>query len=97
MGEMFKKIVCLKKTELKPFYLIQQILNKCNDALGDLMFDVIIDDGLHEAEAQMNTFANLFPRLKNGGYYFIEDIAPHNPLYDQWEETFSEDRSRKMD
>jgi hypothetical protein len=84
-----------EEDRIKTFLFDSTNTDKCNDALGDLMFDVIIDDGLHEAEAQMNTFANLFPRLKNGGYYFIEDIAPHNPLYDQWEEKFSEIEAEK--
>ncbi len=64
--------------------------NQCNSALGDLTFDIIIDDGLHEAQPQIDTFCNLFPRLKSGGYYFIEDIAQHNPLYEQWETVFKE-------
>ncbi len=68
---------------------------ECDSKLGDLTFDIIIDDGLHEAEAQLSTFSNLFPRLNSGGYYFIEDIAGHNPLYEQWEEVFKEIEGEK--
>lgn len=40
--------------------------------IGDL--DVIIDDGSHINEHVRQTFAYLFPNLKNGGVYVIEDI-----------------------
>lgn len=38
-------------------------------------FDIIIDDGLHEADANICFFENSIHRLKNGGYYIIEDLA----------------------
>ena len=41
----------------------------------DLSFDVIIDDGSHLPEHQLATLRHLFPLLKPGGYYVIEDIA----------------------
>jgi len=62
----------------------------CEAALGNLRFDIIIDDGLHIADAQMKTFKNLWHRLESGGYYFIEDIAEHNPLYSEWRSVFAE-------
>ncbi|MGH8862769.1 MAG: hypothetical protein ACRDVG_16310, partial [Jatrophihabitantaceae bacterium] len=37
-------------------------------------FDVIIDDGSHRPDHQQVTFAALFPHLKAGGLYFIEDL-----------------------
>lgn len=40
--------------------------------IGDL--DVIIDDGSHINEHVLQTFAYLFPKLKLGGVYVIEDI-----------------------
>ena len=36
--------------------------------------DVIVDDGLHTAGAQQATLVNLWPTLRAGGLYFIEDI-----------------------
>lgn len=35
--------------------------------------DIIIDDGSHINEHVVNTFIHLFPQLKNGGIYVIED------------------------
>ena len=36
--------------------------------------DVVIDDGSHLLSHQLMTFSILFPKLKNGGIYIIEDI-----------------------
>lgn len=35
--------------------------------------DFVVDDGIHTHEAQMTSFKALFPFLKSGGIYFIED------------------------
>jgi len=37
-------------------------------------FDAIIDDGAHLSDAQQTSFFALFPALKPGGLYFIEDL-----------------------
>lgn len=82
---------CMFEEErIKTFLFDSTNVDECNTALNDLTFDIIIDDGLHEAAAQLDTFSNLFPRLNSGGYYFIEDVAAHNPLYDQWKEVFKD-------
>lgn len=36
--------------------------------------DIIIDDGLHRAKPQYDTFLQFFPKLISGGYYVIEDV-----------------------
>lgn len=38
-------------------------------------FDVIIDDGGHHPDTQIDTFKNAWNYLKPGGLYFIEDIS----------------------
>lgn len=38
-------------------------------------FDLVIDDGSHEPDLQMETFLNLFPHVKDGGLYIIEDAG----------------------
>lgn len=40
----------------------------------DCEFDVIIDDGLHEAHANITFCKNSFHKLKDGGVFIIEDI-----------------------
>ena len=37
-------------------------------------FDIIIDDGSHNNSDMENSFNSLFPKLKIGGYYIIEDL-----------------------
>ena len=38
--------------------------------------DLIIDDGLHTAEAQRATIRNFFPSLRSSGIYIVEDVFP---------------------
>ena len=89
-GGDVQKDCMFEEDRIKTFLFDSTNAEECNFTLNDLTFDIIIDDGLHEAQAQLNTFSNLFPRLNSGGYYFIEDISTHNPLYEQWEEVFKE-------
>jgi len=37
-------------------------------------FKFIIDDGCHEEQAILTSLSVLFPKLENGGVYFIEDL-----------------------
>ena len=46
-------------------------LDKITGEIGDL--DIIIDDGSHVNEHVIETFKLLFPKLKDGGIYVIED------------------------
>lgn len=39
-------------------------------------FEIIIDDGLHEAHANITFLENSYDRLAPGGVYIIEDILP---------------------
>ena len=36
--------------------------------------DIVLDDGSHIADDQITSFRNLWPKLKDGGLYIIEDI-----------------------
>jgi hypothetical protein len=44
----------------------------------DVEFDIMIDDGLHTFEANCCLLENSIHRLKEGGYYIIEDILNYN-------------------
>ena len=37
-------------------------------------FDIIIDDGSHMSSAMRDSFTFLFPYIKRGGYYVVEDL-----------------------
>lgn len=45
------------------------------DSIGSLRFDFIIDDGSHRPDHQQLSLGMLFPLLKAGGIYFIEDLS----------------------
>ena len=51
---------------------------ECNKVLKDLTFDIIIDDGDHDAASQIKTAYNLMNRVNPNGFYVIEDITPGN-------------------
>lgn len=44
------------------------------EVLGRPQLDIIIDDGSHLDDHQLQTLKNLYPYLKPGGLYIIEDI-----------------------
>jgi demethylmacrocin O-methyltransferase len=45
-------------------------------------FDFIIDDGSHHNAHQIETFALLWPHLKDGGIYIVEDVqTSYWPMY----------------
>src|SRR5262249_6338050 len=46
--------------------------------LDDVTFDMIVDDGLHEASANLCFLMESFARVKPGGLYVIEDILPQD-------------------
>ena len=44
-------------------------------------FDIVIDDGSHEADDQLATLANFYPMVRPGGFYFVEDVLPTGALF----------------
>ncbi len=45
--------------------------------------DIIIDDASHASHHQQNAFLTLFPKLRSGGLYIIEDLRWQPPPYEQ--------------
>jgi hypothetical protein len=43
-------------------------------SIGDVEFDIIIDDGSHKIEDQLHAINLLYPKLKEGGLFVVEDI-----------------------
>jgi cephalosporin hydroxylase len=50
-----------------------------NQTFKDIEFDIILDDGSHICREVIKTFVNMFPKLKTGGIYVVEDI--HTSYY----------------
>ena len=55
-------------------------LNNCITQYGS-DYDIIIDDGIHTFDAIKVSFEVLYPHLKNGGIYVIEDIHANDSRY----------------
>jgi hypothetical protein len=60
---------------IKTFLFDSSEREYCDYYLDNLEFDIIIDDGNHDPKYQVKTLRNLFPKLKEGGIYIIEDIG----------------------
>lgn len=45
-------------------------------------FDVVIDDGSHASYHQQLAFRHLFPKLRRGGTYIIEDLQWQSPAFE---------------
>ena len=46
-------------------------------------FDIILDDASHASHHQQNAFLELFPRLKSGGLYIIENLRGQPEIYER--------------
>lgn len=57
-----------------------ETVTKIMEKIGKKM-DIIIDDGLHTANSNLATLDILFPYLKKGGTYIIEDINQGDDIY----------------
>lgn len=53
-------------------------LKKCMDAFGG-QFDLLVDDGGHSMEQQQVSLGFLFPYVRPGGFYSIEDLHTSLP------------------
>ena len=76
-GADIDKRVLFEEENIKTFFtdqLNKNELNKLKKNLNNIFFDVIIDDGLHSYEANINTFEVFGDSLSKEGLYFIEDI-----------------------
>lgn len=59
-------------------------------------FDVIIDDGSHASHHQQIALATLYPYLKPGGLYFIEDLGYQPPQWEKPDATKTRDMLKKV-
>jgi hypothetical protein len=49
--------------------------NLINENFKNIIFDMIVDDGSHRSWHQQKSFKYLWPKLKSGGIYIIEDLG----------------------
>jgi len=60
----------------------------------DGKFDVIIDDGGHTMKQQINSLKALFPYVKSGGMYIIEDI--HTSYWKDWDKHYGSNTTNPL-
>ena len=71
-----------EEERIKTFCSSSMDKDKMDGILSTLdKFDLIIDDGLHTLEANVNTLQIAFPYLKDGCYYIIEDVNERPDCY----------------
>jgi cephalosporin hydroxylase len=71
-----KKCTQLKFSEGISFHLGSAAdKNFMEKTFSDIQFDLILDDGSHVCKEVIQTFEHLFPKIKNGGCYVIEDMC----------------------
>jgi predicted O-methyltransferase YrrM len=63
---------------VRPYYGIDQadtarVAQVLDEELGDTLIDLVIDDASHRYGPTLATFDLLFPRLRPGGTYIVED------------------------
>lgn len=70
-------IVFPKRKYKNNVYFIEGDATKENDILDDVEFlelDIVIDDGSHVTQDQIDTFEILKHQMKKGGLYILEDV-----------------------
>lgn len=72
--------VLFNRDRIRTFYCDQRSLQSVQalfqEQMCDMQFDLIIDDGLHEFEANLTFLFGCIARLKPGGFYIVEDLMP---------------------
>lgn len=75
---------------IKPYYNTsqddQQRLNEILDKEFEEAPDIILDDASHLYQLSRDSFEILFPRLKPGGWYIIEDWAWAHQMLSIWDD-----------
>ena len=92
-GADIDKDILFEEERIKTFYIDQtskQVIDDSwdNPELKNVEFDIIIDDALHEYDANTNFFECSIQKLKSGGIYIIEDIM--DDFVDEYEKWLRE-------
>jgi hypothetical protein len=76
-GADIDKDILFQEDRIKTYYVDQlnaPSIETMWKKIGIQNFDIIIDDGLHTTDANINLFINSFSKLKKNGIYIIEDV-----------------------
>lgn len=76
-GADIDKDILFSENRIRTFYVNQfdaKSIKKMWENINEENFDLIIDDGAHYFDANINFYLNSFFKLKKKGFYIIEDI-----------------------
>ena len=76
-GADIDKDILFQENRIKTFYVDQLSIPSIETMWKEIEiqnFDIIIDDGLHTTDGNINLFINSFNKLKKNGIYIIEDV-----------------------
>ena len=76
-GADIDKEILKNEDRIKTYYVDQTnviSISELFNNIGSINFDIIIDDGLHEYNANICLFENSFKFLNKTGFYIIEDV-----------------------
>jgi SAM-dependent methyltransferase len=95
-GADIDRDILFSEDRIRTFYCDQTdptvILNMWNEPALEQSFDIIVEDGLHEFNANVCFFENSFYKVKIGGYFIVEDVIVDT--LDAWAAKLSEWRVR---
>lgn len=82
VGADVDKRILFSENRIETYYVDQynnDTINELWNKFNSVLFDVIIDDGIHDTYSEnsgnVNFFENSLHMLKSGGFYIIEDVA----------------------
>lgn len=70
-------------------------LNAFKEKMGDIKFDIILDDGSHQIFHQMLTYAVFRKLLKPNGIYVMEDL--HTSFLESWGRSYGNEKTTTLD
>lgn len=85
-GADIDKRILFTEERIKTFFVDQTMPETLEDLRNELLplrFDLIIDDGLHNSHANLNTLNFALGLLKKDGMFIIEDVHSEDKVYYQ--------------
>lgn len=77
-GADIDKRILFNEDRIQTYYVDQMDIDTFSN-IPDIKYDLIIDDGLHQVSASLNTLIWAIDRLSYGGFIVIEDIIKIEP------------------
>lgn len=89
-GADIDKTILFEENRIKTFYCDQTNASVISELWNQLpqSFDIIIDDGLHEFDANVIFLENSIFKVSNNGFFIIEDVK--SSLLDKWDQYLKE-------